>query len=133
MHLSELSSGIARGISLAIEQAKKSKEPYFKVGAALLQKKSLLGQGCNSRKTSPGSTARYRGVHAEYKTVAAYSGFRDKTCNLKNTVMFVARVTRTSALAMSKPCPCCQVFLNILGIKKIYYTTSTGTVELLKL
>lgn len=131
--LGAFGSAVERGIRLAIEQAKLSREPYFKVGACLIQKKSVLGKGFNSRKTSPSSTARYRGIHAEHASVANFAGFRDKTCNLKNAVMFVARVTRTGALAMSKPCPCCQVFLGILGIKKVFFTNSNGTIGTMSL
>jgi tRNA(Arg) A34 adenosine deaminase TadA len=44
----------------------------------------------------------------------------------KNGIIFVARVARKDgSLAMSLPCPMCQVRIRGFGVKKVYYTINS--------
>lgn len=120
---------VDRGMCIAIKEARRSTCRYFKVGAALIRKKTVLGRGRNSRKTSPGSRARYNGIHAEYQCVRKFSGFADKEPFIGRATMFVARITKSgSSLAMAKPCIACQSVMSRLGIKRVYYTINNDLI-----
>lgn len=44
----------------------------------------------------------------------------------KGTKVYSIRVSKTGRYAMAKPCPNCERYLRESGVKKVYYTSSTG-------
>lgn len=51
----------------------------------------------------------------------------------KGTRVLSIRVSRTGTLAMAKPCPACMEFMREHGIKQVWYSTSEGQIERMKL
>ena len=66
--------------------------------------------------------------HAELSCITGVS--RSKT---NGASVFVVRVNRNGELRMSKPCAMCHNALKFAGIKKVYYSTNDGTIEMYKL
>ena len=50
-----------------------------------------------------------------------------KKIDLGSTV-YIARVLRTGATALAKPCPKCHALLRSKGVKKVFFTTETGEI-----
>jgi tRNA(Arg) A34 adenosine deaminase TadA len=63
-----------------------------------------------------------RNVSCEDKFPAAHAEFRLAKRLNKNSVVYVARVTKGGLIALAKPCPKCSIVLKNKGIKKVYYT-----------
>lgn len=65
-------------------------------------------------------------VHAECDAVLKAR----RKIDLRGAKMYVARMLKKNgAIAMSRPCPSCQKILKSYGIKRVYYTTHDGNVE----
>ena len=107
-------------IKQAIEEANKSEHKY-KVGAIIFDKSKIISKGFNHPQRSirhlkskfqkwPGT------VHAEVDAI-----IKAKT-NLKNLSMLVIRVNNRKQLRLAKPCKWCQMYLEYVGIKKVYYS-----------
>jgi len=47
--------------------------------------------------------------------------------------IYVCRINKHGEFRNSKPCAMCHEVMKYVGIKKVYYTTSTDTVEMYKL
>lgn len=47
--------------------------------------------------------------------------------------MFVCRINRRGDFRMSKPCMMCHIALKNAGIKRVFYTTNYGGIEMYKL
>jgi deoxycytidylate deaminase len=111
---------IHKFIKQAIEEANKS-EHQHKVGAIIFDKSRIISKGFNhpqrhvrhlKRKFQrwPGT------VHAEVDAI-----IKAKT-NLRNLSMLIVRINKKNQLRLSKPCKWCQMYLEYVGIKKIYYS-----------
>jgi len=109
-------------ISLAIDEAKKS-NCSVKVGCIIFDKKKILSIGCNQmrnhRKLHP-KFQRWKGsVHAEVNTILGA-----KT-DLNNCSLLVIRINKKNELRFSKPCNECMKYIEHVGIKKVFYSTSS--------
>jgi len=51
----------------------------------------------------------------------------------KGTKMWSIRVTRGGKLSMAKPCANCERYMRESGVKTVFYTTTSGTIEKMKL
>ena len=58
-------------------------------------------------------------VHAE---IAALSSLLHQGLNLKHATLYVARVSRTGNLALSKPCRSCAYAIELAGIRKVVWS-----------
>ena len=86
-----------------------------------------ISRGHNSAKTHAGLLRKYGHVthHAETSCLMGVQ---------KADTILVVRVRRKDGqLSCSKPCDKCQKFLRDKGIKKVYYSTWEGSIDLIKL
>jgi len=111
---------IHKFIKQAVEEANKS-EHKQKVGAIIFDKSKIISKGFNHPQRSvrhlKSKFQRWPGtVHAEVDAI-----IKAKT-NLKNLSMLVVRVNSKNQLRMAQPCRWCQMYLEYVGIKKVYYS-----------
>lgn len=104
----------------AIDEAVKSKHKQ-RVGAIIFDKSKIVSRGYNqsarSVKHLKKKFQRWPGtVHAEVAAIVT-----SKT-NLKNLSMLVVRINSKNQLRLARPCRWCQMYLEYVGIKKIYYS-----------
>ena len=106
----------------AVEEANKS-EFRQKVGAVIFDKNRIVSRGyndpCRSVRHINKKFQRWPGtVHAEVAAI-----LKAKT-DLKGLSILVVRVNSKNQLRLSKPCEWCLMYLEYVGIKKIYYSIS---------
>jgi len=70
---------------------------------------------------------KYPYLHAEAHAILSLGLF-----SCLNKIMYVVRVKRDGSYAMAKPCKSCQNLIKEVGIKDVYYSTSS-TIEKLSL
>lgn len=105
---------------------------YFLISAVLDKRNRIISIGENSLTKTHPMMAHYVNktksnhkiyLHAEISAlVRAYN---------KGYAMIVIRVNRQGTLAMSKPCPICEMAIKEAEIKKVYYSTREGEMEVL--
>ena len=129
-----ISKKIKRYLRLAQNMASNSNYGKIKHGAVLIKGGSIIKAAFNKDKFSAfGERFRQQGCgpathHAELGCVAGVD--RSKTAGAN---IFVVRVNRMGELRLSKPCPMCHDVLKFTGVKKVYYSTNEGTIEMYKL
>lgn len=100
-------------VSRARQEALKSTET-FRLGAALVRRRAVVGSGRNRNVNSCGLNS----IHAEMDAVWKYAG------NVRNTHLVVVRLLRDGHTeGCSKPCEACARALEKRGIRKVTYTT----------
>ena len=128
------SKKIGRYFELARNMAHNS--PYGKLrhGAVLVRGGSVMNTSFNKDKfNSFGSRFREqdRGpatLHAEIGCVLGQP--RNTTSGAD---VYVCRINRKGEFRNSKPCAMCHQALKYVGVKRVYYTTNEGTIEMYKL
>ncbi|MEN6379446.1 MAG: hypothetical protein ABFD15_07700 [Methanofastidiosum sp.] len=95
-----------------------------RVGCIIFDKKKILSHGHNTcqksiRRLHP-QFQRWEGsVHAEVDAIIK------ARCDLKGTSILVIRINRKEELRLAKPCQHCMKYIEYVGIKKVYYSTSS--------
>lgn len=111
------------------EIAKKLSEKadyQHKLGAVVVDKNKPIGFGFNKpSKTHPRSNHPFGRVHAELDAIL------NAGLDCKGASIYIYREHKDGTPAEAKPCKYCQVLLNSVGIKRIFYT-SEGTFKELK-
>ena len=128
------SKKVKRYFELARNMAHNS--PYGKLrhGALLVRGGSVMNTSFNKDKfNSFGSRFREqdRGpatLHAEIGCVLGQS--RSTTSGAD---VYVCRINKKGEFRYSKPCAMCHQALRHVGVKRVYYTTNEGTIEMYKL
>ena len=94
----------------------------FRLGAVLVYKNSIVSVGTNSYKTHPLMSKRteWPYLHAEQHAI-----IRAGVDHCEGLDLYIARVKKNNALALSKPCNVCAELIRDVGIKNIYYSTDT--------
>jgi len=117
-------------IRTAIAQAEKSLHRYYRMGAVVWRKKNVIAVGHNvPRKHVPRTDLplRYRrypsSIHAEMDALLSAN------TEVKGAAMLVLRVSANGSLREAFPCPFCLTYLQHVGLRKVYYSTSEGTIE----
>jgi len=133
---------IQKQIDLLHKVAEDITEPVrcFRLAAAVLHKKQIIGLGVNSYKTDPFVNRFKKNPEAIYlhAEVAAIKNAlkRVSVDELKRCTLVVVRVKRNDrntkyVPAMAKPCEGCQRCISEFGLKKVIYTTNRGSLEYL--
>ena len=100
-------------VSLAIKEAKKSVHA-FQHGAVLLDRRgNFLGKGYNN------------GLHAEIHALLKCSPNDRKG----GTIYSIRLSVGHTKLASAKPCRACQAVLKKYGIRKVFYSTTSGEIR----
>ena len=109
-----------------------------KVGCVIVYKKKIISTGFNSSKTHPlqkeYNKFRYTDdntphcIHAE---IHALMPLRNTDIEWSKVKLYVYRVKNNEecGCGYARPCPACMKYINDLGIKHIYYTTSESPVH----
>lgn len=101
----------------------------FRHFSFIIQKNKLVDWGMNVSKVPPMIQFGYSktsGWHAEVNAYRKAKGI------LENGPfeMINIRLNRQGHLRLSKPCPCCHMFLTELGCKAVYFSTEVGFAKL---
>ena len=113
-----------------------SNSPYGKLrhGALLVKGGSVLSASFNKNNfTAFGSRFRnnYHGhatVHAELGCILGMP--RSSTIG---SDIYVCRINREGNFRYSKPCAMCHEAMKHVGVKRVYYSTNDGTIEMYKI
>ena len=94
-------------------------------GAVVVKGGRVVGTGYNRNRNhpmivSPEHIKTNCSIHAEE------SAIRDAGYDVKNAVIYVARVSKNGEDRDSRPCPRCLDLINQSGIKRIVYTMQAG-------
>ena len=110
-----------------------------KIGVVAVYKGSIIGEACNTNKTSP-LQARYNvyrfsgadtpdKAHAETCLIQKIRWRFGDSLDWSKVELYLYREYKDGTLAPSRPCPACMALLKELNIKKIFYTTENGYAE----
>jgi deoxycytidylate deaminase len=116
---------IERIIEIARNQANNSTHKN-KVGAVIFDKKGIISIGYNQMRSVKHNTKKFikwpSSIHAEVDCI-----IKSKT-NLKGKSLLVIRLNKLGELRLSKPCAHCQMYIEHVGISKVYYSTNEGEI-----
>ncbi len=118
-------------IAYAIQVAERNTDyPKWPIGAVLAKGGSVLAVGWSKLRNQPINVPNGENC-SEHAEVAVLR--KARRCNLKGSVIYVARIGADGNPRLAKPCPSCEENLREAGIKKIVYTYAKGEVVIVKL
>jgi len=123
-----------RYFGLARNTAFDSSYGKLRHGAVLVKGGSVINVSCNKNNyNSFGNRFRFSGsghatLHAELGCILGMS--RTVTTGAD---IYVCRINKIGEYRLSKPCSMCHAALKHVGIKRVYYTTNNGQIEMYKL
>jgi pyrimidine deaminase RibD-like protein len=102
-------------IQLAFKEAVNCTTHRQRVGAVVVRGGRVLAKASNQS-----------GRHAEVRALSQLWG-----SECAGTTVYVARLPRdvTVARSMARPCAKCERFMRRLGVKRVVYTTFSGTIS----
>lgn len=106
--------------AMARIQMLNSAHPKARIGAVIVYKNQVIGQGYNKQKTHPMAKNFSRHIHAELDAVLNVP--RKLRINLEGASIYLYREDKEGRSALCKPCKFCCELLKQVGIKTIYYT-----------
>lgn len=107
------------------EAARLSSKSKYKqqMGAVVVYKGRIVGRGFN--KVHSTGVPRLDGRHAEREalnnTTARYR---------KNSTIYVCRFTKDGNFALAKPCRACYTVMKKIGVKYVWFSTSTEWIRM---
>ena len=110
----------------AIKLARENTTDLQKMGAVIVKRKRVLGEGQNSRKTHPlqrrfSNHDLKTAIHAEIAAIV--DALRNHEIEeLRGSEIFVARIMKNGSTGKAKPCTSCQKALDEYGISAVYWT-----------
>jgi len=113
-----MSPFILRAVEAAAAAASTSNASQYKIGAIVVKRKELISVGVNV--VYHKIDRRRKSDHAEDKALKRVQD----PCG---TDIFVVRVNRSGQFRLSRPCKKCWKHLLESGVKRVYYSTSEGT------
>lgn len=115
-----LSTSDIRWLRHALVQAEQAPHARWRVGAVLIRGGSVLSTGYNRYRNDPAQVefgnASY---HAEEVALR-------KAGDAEGSTIYVARITRSGALGLAKPCPRCLDLLITEGVSTVVWSTPSG-------
>jgi len=112
-----------RGKRAAIKAALLSPFYAHRVGVAIFRGANQIATGFNCHKSHPQNTCFSQ--HAEFNSLIK----SPNKYHSRNLTMYVARLTRTDKISLSKPCLECQKVIWGAGIRKVFYTDYAGNLQ----
>ena len=91
-------------------------------GAVVVKGGRVVGTGYNKNKNNPHFVSPEH-IKTNCSVHAERSAIKDAGYDVKNAVIYIARVNRHGEDRDSKPCPRCLELIEESGIKRIVYTT----------
>lgn len=118
-------------IKRCLEECEES-EYKFRIGAVIFKGKRILSSGHNGLRSSRISSQHKiyaNSLHAEQAALLELDWTKLKGCSI-----LVMKCSKTEkSLSNAFPCEMCQKFLTYVGIKDVYYSSETGTIEYYRL
>jgi len=114
-------------VKIAIEESKKSTHQQ-RCAAVIFKRNKIISKGFNtSQKSTKHLKKKFQKwpgtIHAEVDAI-----IKAKT-DLKRCSILVVRINKNEQLRLAKPCKYCQMYLEYIGIRKIFYTTNESVVK----
>jgi deoxycytidylate deaminase len=97
-------------------------------GAIVVKGGRVVGTGYNKNKNNPHFVSPEH-IKTNCSVHAERSAIKDAGYDVKNAVIYIARVNRQGEDRDSKPCSRCLELIEESGIKRIVYTTQSGRVN----
>ena len=98
-------------------------------GAVVVKGGRVLGTGWNKNRNHPAIVSPEH-IKSDCSTHAEESAIRDAgEDNVRNAVIYVARVNKNGHDRDSKPCPKCRSLIDRVGIKRVIFTTEVGEIS----
>lgn len=94
-------------------------------GAVIVKGGRVVGTGYNRNRNHP-TIVSPEHIKTNCSIHAEESAIRDAGYDVKNAVIYVARINKHGEDRDSKPCPRCSELISVSGIKRIIYTTQAG-------
>ena len=118
-------------IRIATKQAKRSQFVRARVGAVIVRGGRVLARGCNRIGYSYILRDRKfpESVHAEAQAILELL----KTWRWQQLVgsnLYVSRINNSGITRLARPCLACQRLIKSVGIRKVFYTTNTGSKQM---
>jgi len=108
------------------------KKQPFRIGAIIFKGSSILGEGVNNLRFCGKIPNKYKNylqsLHAEQHAIISCKNRK----KLKGASILVIRINNKDELRLAKPCKMCMGFIEHVGISKVYYSTNSGEIKLLK-
>lgn len=114
-------------LSVARYLAKKSAARKMH-GAIVVKGGRVVGTGFNRNRNNPNIVSPEH-IKTECSYHAEESAIRDAGNDVRGAIIYVARVNKHGEDRDSKPCPKCLTLIKDSGIKRIFYTTSSGRID----
>lgn len=102
----------------------------FRIGAVIFKGSKIISSGRNEIRSNaihPKYKKFLNTLHAEQNALIGLDWTQLKGCSI-----LVIRINKNDELTIAKPCKMCMALLDYVGIKKIYYSESDGTIKKLK-
>jgi deoxycytidylate deaminase len=124
--MSTSSKNKTTGIRIAEKEAKKSSFKQHRMGAVIVKSGNIISTGYNSKQPSKllGTPTR----HAEASAILKILKQRNQT-SLAGAELYVTRFTPSGTISMARPCLACMDLIRAVGIKRIHYSNSSGSVS----
>lgn len=94
-------------------------------GAIIVKGGRVVGTGYNKNRNNPHFVSPEH-IKTDCSVHAEKSALKDAGYDVRNAVMYIARVNRHGEDRDSKPCSRCLKLIEESGIKRIVYTTQSG-------
>lgn len=106
-----------------------------RIGCVLLRRGRVFISSTNVEGKTHPTQARLATMAGEPYRTSLHAEIRAllKEGSSKCDTLIVGRVNKKGEFCMSKPCPVCQLAIRGSGIRKVYYSTSQGSWETLRL
>lgn len=118
-------------IPRATKEAEKSSFPRTKVGAVITKGGRVLAVGHNQvrgYKSCPTDRVWKNSLHAEQDAILKLLN-KKKLASLIGSTLHVSRIKKNGEPGLACPCKTCQLLIDAVGIKVVYFTTNEGTTE----
>lgn len=132
--LANVSGRMASLARIAISVSENSNHPDHSHGAILFRGGgNIIARAANSVGYSQfGAQFRLDGENASrHAEIAAITGLPKEVTS--GASVLVIRITRSGVLGLSKPCDMCVACMRTAGIKRVFFSTNSGTIEEMKL
>lgn len=120
----KISASDIRWMSVALNQAEKAPHAKWRVGAVLVRGGSVISTGYNRYRNNP-SQVELPDVSYHAEEVA----LKRAGDSAEGSTLYVARLTRSGDLALSRPCEWCQHKLSEYGVYTVSWTTEYGLIK----
>lgn len=101
------------------------------MGCVIVKSGRIVSSGYNSVGCHNSSSYRKcnNSIHAEQAAIGKLVGNPDL---LFGAYLYISRISRRGNLLLARPCPFCMRLIKAVGIKKVFYSDSNGSITMEK-